>query len=209
MRPGNPINLVFSIVHHKALAAPGMPERNGYPTLAGYAVLVRDVSYGRHTSLVSTDDLKNYLERVITECIDAEFRAYSSLPDINTAELERWFIPDSPAMKEIMNLLTRHHKKGWIISNSLNPSTKRLLSIKVKKIERREATVNTMEYWYLRWFETGSGSYTYVYRETNQQRYILKKNAESWRVFENLRPSPRTSLPHRWKRQKMRLTGNP
>jgi hypothetical protein len=61
-------------------------------------------------------------------------------------------------------------KRGWVLSNPLNPSTKRLLSIKVKKI-------------------------------TGRQIYIVKKETEGWKIFQNLRPSPRSSIPHRWKKK--------
>ncbi len=201
LRPGKAVDIVFSIVHKTALAAPGMPDREGYPSLAGYSVLVRDVSSDRRSVQEAPVDLKIYLERVITECIDAEFRAYSSLPQINQEELRRWFSADSPALKEIINLLTRHQKRGWVISNPMNPSTKRLLNIKVKKIFGGEAVANTMEYWYLRWFDVNSGSYTYIYRETNRQTYVVKKEADGWKIFQNLRPSPRSSIPHRWKKR--------
>lgn len=90
-------------------------------------------------------NLKPYLERVVAESIDAEFRAYAALPDINPKELHRWFCIESPAIKEILNILTRLQKKIWIISNSMNQSTKRLLDVRVKKIEGNEAIVNTTE----------------------------------------------------------------
>jgi hypothetical protein len=89
----------------------------------------------------------------------------------------------------------------WVISNPLNPSTKRLIGIKVKKITDKEAVVNTMEHWYLRWFDTNSESFAYPYNETNRQTYIIRKDAEGWRIFQNMKPSPRTSLPQRWKRR--------
>lgn len=105
-------------------------------------------------------------------------------------------------MKEILNVLMRHKKKGWIISNPLNPSTRRLLSIKVKKITSNEVFVNTMEYWYLRWWGQKEESYVYPYRETNRQTYILKKDDDGWKVYINLRPSPKVSIPNRWKGRK-------
>jgi hypothetical protein len=201
LRPGKTIDIVFSVVHVTALVAPGMPERNGYPSLAGYAVLIRDVSSERRSTQETPAELKPYLERVITEGLDAEFRAYSLLPKINEEELRRWFSVDGSAMKGIMTIVTRHQKKGWVISNPLNPSTKRLLDVKVKKITDGEAVVNTMEHWYLRWFDMNSGSFAYTYRETNRQTYIIKKESDGWKIFQNLRPSPRTSLPHRWKKR--------
>jgi len=201
LRPGRPIDILFTLVHKSELASYGLVDYAAYPSLAGYCVLVRDHNDRHDTDHEQQGDLKTYLERVITECIDAEFRAYSLLPQINTEELRRWFCADSPAMKEIINLLTRHQKRGWVISNLLNPSTKRLLNIKVKKITGGEAVVNTMEYWYLRWFDMNSGSYTYIYRETNRQIYIVKKESDDWKIFQNLRPSPRSSIPHRWKKR--------
>ena len=43
--------------------------------------------------------------------------------------------------------------------------------------------------------------YTYPYRETNRQSYVLKKDRDGWKVFENLRPLPRTYIPYRWSRR--------
>jgi len=142
-------------------------------------------------------DHKNYIERIIAEAVDAEFQAYQRLPDVNPNLLYPWFYPESPAIKEILNLLHRHHQRGWVISNYMNPSTKRLMKIKVKTIALDEAVVSTMEYWYLRWWDLNKISYVYPYRETNRQLYILKKESDRWKVFENQRPAPRTSVPHR------------
>jgi len=72
--------------------------------------------------------------------------------------------------------------------------------MRVKKIDEREAVVTTTEYWYLKWWDLKEGSYTYPYRETNRQVYILRKEVDARKVYENLRPLPRSSVPHRWKR---------
>lgn len=96
-------------------------------------------------------------------------------------------------MKEILNVLNRHKLRGWILSNTLNPSTKRLLDVKVKEIKGDVAFVNTVEYWYLRWLDQANDSYVYPYWATNRQKYVLKKDLGDWKVFENLRPMPRSS----------------
>lgn len=200
-RPGKSVDHVFTLVHKSSL---GRYFAGGeqYPDLAGYAVLIRDLTREHiGTRLDSPEDLDTYLERVVAESIDAEFRAYMALPEINQEELNRWFCNNSPAMKEILNVLTRHREKRWIISNPMNPSTKRLLSIKVKKTEDHEAVVSTMEYWYLRWWDDNRGEYAYPYRETNRQLYILRKEPDGWKLFQNLRPVPRSSIPHRWRRR--------
>ncbi len=202
LRPGRPVDFVFSMVHRSKLASYRVEDVEYCPQLAGYCLLVRHVSENPCELVPDAGaNVKAYLERVVAESIDAEFRAYLALPQIETDELHQWFCLDSPAIKEILNLLSRHQKKRWIISNPMNPSTKRLLNVKVKRIEGSEAFVNTMEYWYLRWWDDRDGSYTYPYRETNRQVYILRKELDGWKVFENLRPSPRTSTPHRRKKR--------
>lgn len=206
LRPGAPVNYVFSIIHKTKLSFYGIDDPAQYPELAKYCLMVRDLTDDHIGINFNTmENLRVYLERVVSESIDAEFRTYAALPEIKTDELYPWFCTNSPAIKEIINLVTRHQKKGWLISNPMNPSTKRLLSVKVKKIGSDEAMVNTMEYWYLRWWVTQENAYTYAYRETNRQMYILKKEADSWKVFENLRPLPRTSIPYRWKRWQKKI----
>lgn len=81
----------------------------------------------------------------------------------------------------------------------MNPSTKRILSIKVRRIEKEEILVSTTEYWYLRWWDSKDNSYTYPYRETCRQQYVLRKHDGIWKVYEFIRPAPRTSVPHRRK----------
>lgn len=204
LRPGASTGFVFSLVHESELARYGVEEESGYPRLAGYCVLVRDLGaegVGASAS-VTRVDLSAYLERVVTACADAEFGAYAALPEICLDEARRWFCADGPALREIANLVTRHRQRGWVISNPLNPSTKRVLSVKVKKIEGGEAVVATSEYWYLRWWDTKADTYVYPYRETNRQLYVLRKEPDDWRVFENLRPPPRSSAPHRWRQNR-------
>lgn len=202
LHPGNSVDYVFCIVHRSKLPDYHDADLETYPDLAGYCLLVRDLSVDRSSKgEVDGENLRLYLERVVVEANDAEFRAYAALPEISSEELGRWFCAGSPAINEIINLLTRHRKKKWIISNPFNPSTKRILDVKVKKVCQHEAQVNAMEYWYLRWWDDLDGSYAFSYRETNRQMYVLKNENGEWKVFQNLRTLPRTSTPNRWNRR--------
>lgn len=156
LRPGRNINFVFKIIHKKDLQNILFEDADSYPDIGGYSVLVRDTSkevgpnYG-----VTEKDIKEYIERVVAKAVDSEFEAYQTLPNIITDNLlNRWFYSTGPAKKEILPVLTRHKERGWILTNPMNPSTKRILSIKVKKIEKKEIFVSTTEYWYLRWWDT-------------------------------------------------------
>lgn len=200
LHPGKAVDFVFCVVHQSRLSLYGIEPTEGYPTLGGYALLVRRLNDGVPCSMRGAVDLRAYLEKVVAEAVDAEFRAYLALPAIRADELTRWFHPDGPAIKEVLNILNRNQKKKWVLSNDLNPSTKRLIRLKVREVGSDKAVVATVEYWYLRWWDQKDGSYTYPYRETNRQLYILKRRDGDWLVYENLRPSPRTSAPHRRKK---------
>jgi hypothetical protein len=202
-RPGHMVDYVFAFSHKSELHR-YIDEWQTYPVIADYALLVRDLSSDRKdTAKGDIEDLKLYFERVVVEANDAEFRAYAALPDIKADELSQWFCEESPAFKEVMNVLKRHSEKKWIISNQFNPSNKRILDVKVKKVEPTEAIVDTEEYWYLRWWDDIDGSYKYAYRETNRQRYVLKPEGGTWKIFLEMRGMPRTSAPNRWKRRQI------
>lgn len=198
LRPGKPHRFIFAIVHVSHLNRFVLDDIKSYPSFFNYCILIREHSEIASTGAVSTTlEMKAFLERVVTESIDAEFRAYAALPEIRVEELKKWFYPDSPAIKEITDILSRHKDRKWIISNPVNPSTKRLLRIKIQRLDLKECFVHTTEYWYLRWWDVKKNAYSYPYRETNTQVYILRKNEGTWKVYQNLRPSPRTSTPHR------------
>jgi len=82
-------------------------------------------------------------------------------------------------------MLTQLARRGWVLTNPQNPSTKRLLSINVKEVGGGKAVVRTTEYWYLRWWSTIEGKYRYPYRETNHQTYILVETDEGWLLEEH------------------------
>lgn len=197
LNPGQPIRLVFSLVHVSKLAALGLDPQAGPPALAGYVALVRDVGEDLE-ALCEVRELPAYLERVIADAIDAEFAAYAALPTIDEAALARHFVADGPAFLGVMHVLVRHRERGWILTNPLNPSTKRLLTVRIDAVQPPTATARTTEYFYLRWWDAGRHKYAYAYREINTQRYVLERGDDGvWRVLDNLRPSPRLTPPNR------------
>jgi len=198
LSPGKSLKYALSMIHKSRLSIYGFDQNENYPDLAGYCLLIRKIN--EDASCPQPDDipeLKSYLERVVIEGADAEFRAYSSLPEIREEELYTWFHPQGPAIKEILLILHRHSIKGRVINNPFNPSSKRIIRFKVDRIGKEECLVRTTEYWYLRWWNTHQQDWDYPYRETNIQKYVLKKHDGKWKIFQNLRPAPRTSAPLR------------
>ena len=55
-------------------------------------------------------------------------------------------------LPDLLHTLTRLAKRGWVLANRMNPSTKRLLATTVGMIGAGKAIVRTTEYRYLRWW---------------------------------------------------------
>ena len=197
LRHGRPVDFVFALVHRRDALRDRLVVDPQYPHTAGYYLLVRDRRDSGEAAYSTLADSRAYLERVIASCIDAEFNAYQELPDIDEAPLLRWFRREGGAYRDLVHTLTQLKRRGWVLTNPCNPSTKRLLAIEVKEIRGNEAVVRTTEYWYLRWWSTIEQKYRYPYRETNRHTYILVKTSDGWRVEENIHPAPRSSTPHR------------
>lgn len=199
--PGRPVRFVIGIAHIARLARSGLSEVCDWPALAGYVATIRDVG-GDLAALPREQDTMRYLERVVAEAIDAEFAAYAALPELAPEALERRFVPDGPAFRGVMHVLVRHRERGWVLTNAFNPSTKRLMSVKVRDLRDASATVGTTEYFYLRWWDTRREKYAYAYRELNRQTYVLERGQDGlWRVLDNLRAAPRATPSNRRVRQ--------
>ena len=188
LRPGRDIKFVFKIIHKKELKTIYFDEPKKYPDVGGYSILIRDTSKEINAIYSLTEsDIKDYIERVVAEAIEMEFQAYLTLPEIiEDEELNKCYCQSCPAKREIMHVILRHKERGWVITNWMNPSTYRVISMKVKKIDKNEIFVFTLEYWYLRWWNTRNNSYTYPYRETLKQQYILRKNIGSGKFMNSL-----------------------
>ena len=197
-RREKPPRYVFHLVHRRDMASL-LTDPDEYPTVSGYAVLVRDggMDLPIASSRGEPHELKLYFERLVAGALDAEFDAYLALPRVETVGLLRWFDPEGPAFAEIVDRLQQRARVGSIISNPLNPSTKRLCSVRVRSLHAPEATVSTTEYWYLRWWDRRRKEYVYAYRETNRQTYLLREGKGAWKVWQNLRPGPRIVLQNR------------
>jgi hypothetical protein len=199
LRPGQPVDFVFHLAHSRDALRERLAVGPDYPQTGGYLLLIRDNREGVGDAAVSASEERVYIEKVVAACIDAEFVAYQALPIIDESGLSRWFHPKGAAYRDIVHTLNRVARRGWVLTNTRNPSTKRLLAITVKGFDGDRAVARTTEYWYLRWWSTREGRYRYPYRETNRQTYVLVRAGEHWLVEENIRPAPRSSTPHRRK----------
>ena len=164
-----------------------------YPSNSGYALLV---SHAR-PEMVSPQperELQEYFVRLIEDAARAEFAAYAAAPEVRLSSLDGVFVSDGPAYRRIRNVVEQRSSAGWTIRYpEYNPSTMRVLSVRVGEITDTEATVFTQEYWYLRWWSLAESRYTYIYNETNHQRYVLMRIGGRWLVDTNIYPPPRAT----------------
>ncbi|TDB69169.1 hypothetical protein [Arundinibacter roseus] len=80
-------------------------------------------------------------------------------------------------------------KKKRILTNPGNPSAHDILDISLVELRDDEALVKTKEYWYLRWYDIATKDYiSYVYKETNEQIYLLVWKNGHWLIKSNAYP---------------------
>lgn len=84
----------------------------------------------------------------------------------------------------------------WLVKEA-NPSTKRLIDIRIKDISENRAEVRTSEYWLLMWWSIPDKKYAHTYKEMNRQLYYLIWKDGRWSVQENIYEKPKTSTPRR------------
>lgn len=191
--PGERVRFIFSLEHEKHDGISDYEDPQ-YPASNGYLlrITLNEVPY----DLIQ--QTRAYLERVVAEAVDAEWAVYSKLPELNLDPLLKVFDPEGSAYKRIRRVAEGHHKKQLTICNDFNPSTKRLIDVKVVKLTSTSALVRTSEYWLLYWWSIEKGSYiNYVYNELNRQEYFLVRQSTRWVVRDNHYPAPKTSTPRR------------
>jgi hypothetical protein len=152
--------------------------------------------------LKTTQQTRDILSRVIDDAIHTVFDLYSRLPIESSVLLkecspilESCYDRDGAPYKQILADVERHHKKGEIISNAWNPSTRpQLRSLELKELDEQSARVSVSECWNLHWFSTRQKVYTYIYHGQNQQYYTLVKHDNRWLIQENLYRRPRGAV---------------
>lgn len=129
------------------------------------------------------------LYETIRKANEAEFAVYRTTSNTDLARLENYFEKDASAYVNIKQIVDRSRTKNRIISNPGNPSTHEILSINLVELNGEQALVKTREYWYLRWFDTQQKEYIdYVYKETNEQYYLMVWRQGKWRIKSNAYP---------------------
>jgi hypothetical protein len=194
-RPENSRGYVFTLVHGEKLPG-GLVTFPPYPNVAGYCLLVQETAPVRVSVAIRREELRSFVERAISDGVEAEFRAYAALPGVRKEEIDRRFFRDGPAHREIVNLLIRHKARGWVISNSSNPSTMELMDVIVHRVDVEDAVAYTTEYWDLSWWDENRNAYACRYRGTSRQIYTLRRDEREWKVFRNVRSVPRSNALH-------------
>lgn len=189
---GKPIKFLFRLISERKAGKPGYDEPD-YPSCNGYRLMV---SYNIDLP-DAIQQKKLLLEKAIADAIDAEFSSYQKLPELELTGLGEVFDSSGSRYKEIVNLLRKHKARGWTLGNEMNPSTKRLIDIKIKRMSKSSAEVRTTEYWLLMWWSSKDQKYAHTYKEENRQTYRLIWKDEKWLVTDNSWEKPKTSTPRR------------
>ncbi len=189
---GKPIKFIFHLINDKKAGVvdydePDYPSCNGYKLRVSYNKALPDV----------LQEKKLLIETTIANAMDAEFEVYQQVPELDFTRLAEVFDIDGSAYKWIVNLAKKHKKRGWTLRNEMNPSTKRLIDIRIRDISEGRADARTSEYWLLMWWSIGEKKYIHTYKEMNRQQYYLIWKNNKWLVQENIYEKPKTSTPRR------------
>lgn len=131
----------------------------------------------------NADHLTNYINAIIQNCVQAEFRLYQQLPDASGIKtLLNWFEPEGIGFKQIEERIKRLISREWVINNKGNPSNFGLIECKILTVKNDIIRVETRENWYLKWFGIQSGEYEYLYNHCNNQEYTLIPINGDWKI---------------------------
>ncbi len=191
LRAGRPAAFVFRLMDRRRAIALMLVD-DTYPRLLDYVLLVA-TARPEVMRAVPRDQLRDYLPRVVDQAARAEFAVYQKLPAVDLSPLQGCFVLDGPAYRRIWNVAEQHRQRGWVIAEPVyNPSTMRVMKVRVLEVSENHAFLRSQEYWYLRWWSLREQTYVQVYQETNYQRYGLVREGDKWLVALNEYPQPRS-----------------
>jgi hypothetical protein len=187
---------IFAIRHRGEALTHGLIDEE-YPRVNDYVLLVADTSRG--AELPPKKATRELIERVIDDAVRAELAVYRACPRIDLVPLDGLFLRGGEKFRYIENIARQHHLKGWTISEPpANPSTGRLIRVRVVSIGREKAVVRAVEYWYLRWWSTKEQKYVdHPWKETSRCLYWLVLRDGRWLVEADHLPRPRAQAPRR------------
>ena len=189
---GKPLKFVFSLVHEKNDGITDYEEAS-YPACNHYLLRISFNNEAPQTLLQK----RLLIEKTLAEAVDAEWTVYNQIPDLDFSLLEKAFDKSGSAYKLICHIANSNKNRGWTLQNATNPSTKRLIDVKIKKMTGKTAQARTSEYWLLSWWSVKNERYEHTYKELNRQTYTLVWKKDKWLVLDNIYPPPKTSTPRR------------
>lgn len=119
------------------------------------------------------------VQQVIRQANQWEFERYRLSPKVDTADANRLFMPDGPALQSILGLLQRNAENQRLLMQP--PSSFSIKKIAIKALKQERALVETEEYWKIRWQNQLDGTQL-LYDTLNTHEYLLLKTNGRWRI---------------------------
>ncbi len=134
---------------------------------------------------------------LIDRAVKLELELYKSVPMVENAlnELKAFMYEDGQAYKHILNTIGRVTARQWTMQDDFNPSYCELLDIVIKRRSGNRVFVETYEHWFLKWYSFIEKDYNYIYKNTNEQLYVVEKRQGSWKIVSNIYSAPDITAP--------------
>lgn len=124
-----------------------------------------------------TDVEKAYFKGVIEGANNSEIKAYASLPNVDTAIFDLYFMNNSKARNTIISRIERR-ADSFLLDKS---SHYNLLHIEYVYKKDKEVRLETQETWRILWVNRFNKS-AIPWTATSKQYYILKKDGTEWKI---------------------------
>jgi hypothetical protein len=147
----------------------------------GFVILFNRKS-GRTTGKAGDAEEAAQIKLLINDAATAAFNAYSQLPDVDTAFLERCYYSEGAARLEFLRDYLGIKNKGYLLMTDYSGYSI-VEFTEITKQAPDSYVVKTKEKWLLDWLQPDDSIRRYD--PLNEQEYIVRKQGDSWKIVIN------------------------
>lgn len=154
----------------------------GYPSLNSFIA--------NHPGTIHTPNNEEhtaYFEHLIYQFCKDEFQCLLKLPEVNLNSLSDFIFEDGPLTQRITGLLEKYAKLNLYLNTDTNRSNFEIYDFRITRIDDTLAVISAKELWNLEW-RNASGTINNVYNKVNLQTYFIKKQHNTWKIWDNYNP---------------------
>ena len=161
-----------------------------------FATVILSSTVGYFVYLKPQQEKKEII-RIVNLANQTQFEIFKSMHLHDSTKLDDLYLRNSNARKSIVTLLKESQKnKRRINQPEDNPSFSKVHDVKIINVTSDLAIVETIEHWFLKWYDTDLEKYTVSYNQKNKQIYELEKDNKKWKIKNNYYEGKATKIEY-------------